>query len=101
MNKRTDYGAKADGWFTALDDSIAPLAADLRSLIRKAAPDATECIKWGTPNYEKKWTHLFGSCGERICGTPVWTSWDESQGSRWVARRQRQSHATRKNPIEE
>ena len=53
MNKRTDYGAKADGWFTALDDSIAPLAADLRSLIRKAVPDATECIKWGTPNYEK------------------------------------------------
>ena len=53
MNKRTDYGDKADGWFAALDESIGPLAADLRSLIRKAVPDATECIKWGTPNYEK------------------------------------------------
>ena len=53
MNKRTDYGDKADGWFAALDESIAPLATDLRSLIRKAVPDATECIKWGTPNYEK------------------------------------------------
>ena len=53
MNKRDDYGNNADGWFAALDDSIAVVAVDLRSLIRKAAPDATECIKWGTPNYEK------------------------------------------------
>ena len=53
MNKRADSGEKADGWFTALDDSIAPVAADLRSLVRKTVPDATECIKWGTPNYEK------------------------------------------------
>ncbi len=53
MKQRADYGDKADGWFAGLDDSIAPLAADLRSLIRKAVPDATECIKWGTPNYEK------------------------------------------------
>ncbi len=53
MKKRVDYGDEADGWFAALDDSIAPLAADLRALVRKAVPDATECIKWGTPNYEK------------------------------------------------
>ena len=53
MNKRSDYGDKADEWFAALDESIAPLATDLRSLIRKVVPDATECIKWGTPNYEK------------------------------------------------
>ena len=53
MNKRADFGDKANGWFADLDDSIAPVAADLRSLIRKAVPDATECIKWGTPNYEK------------------------------------------------
>tara|TARA_Y100000758_G_scaffold167317_1_gene118818 strand:+ start:1116 stop:1481 length:366 start_codon:yes stop_codon:yes gene_type:complete len=53
LNERGDYGDKADGWFAALDDSIAPVAADLRSLVRKAVPDATECIKWGTPNYEK------------------------------------------------
>ena len=53
MNKRSDYGAKAEEGFAALDVSIAPLATDLRSLIRKAVPDATECIKWGTPNYEK------------------------------------------------
>ena len=53
MNNRSDFGDKADGWFAALDESIAPLATDLRLLIRKAVPDATECIKWGTPNYEK------------------------------------------------
>ena len=53
MNKRSDYGDKADEWFAALDESIAPLATDLRALIRKVVPDATECIKWGTPNYEK------------------------------------------------
>ena len=53
MNKRADYGNNADGWFAALDDSIAPVAKELRSLIQKAVPDATECIKWGMPNYEK------------------------------------------------
>ena len=53
MDKRTDYGEKADGWFADLDDSIAPLAADLRSLILEAIPDAAESIKWGTPNYDK------------------------------------------------
>ena len=52
MNKRADYGNNADGWFAALDDSIAPVAEDLRALIRRAVPNATECIKWGTPNYE-------------------------------------------------
>ncbi len=53
MHKHADYGNKADGWFAALDDSIAPVVADLRSLIRKAVPNATESIKWGIPNYEK------------------------------------------------
>lgn len=53
MDKRADYGEKADGWFEALDESIAPLAAALRSLILETVPDATETIKWGTPNYER------------------------------------------------
>ena len=53
MNKRSDYGDKADGWFASLDDSIAPVATELRSLIQKVVPEATECIKWGMPNYEK------------------------------------------------
>jgi len=53
MDRRADYGDKADGWFAALDDDIAPLAAALRSLVREAAPHATETIKWGMPNYEE------------------------------------------------
>ena len=53
MEKRADYGDKADGWFAALDDSIASLGTALRSLIVDAVPDATESIKWGVPNYEK------------------------------------------------
>lgn len=53
MEQRADYGNKAAGWFAALDGSIAPLAEDLRALIQKTVPEATECIKWGTPNYEK------------------------------------------------
>ena len=53
MEKRADYGDKADRWFASLDDSIASLGTALRSLIVDAVPDATESIKWGVPNYEK------------------------------------------------
>ena len=54
MSKRADYGKNADEWFNSLDDTIATLAAELRSLIQEAVPDATECIKWGTPVYVKR-----------------------------------------------
>jgi hypothetical protein len=52
MKPRKDYGAAADDFFDALDGTIAPLARDLRALIRKALPTATESIKWGMPVYE-------------------------------------------------
>ena len=53
MNKRSDYGNKADDWFADLDEGIAPIAVELRTLIQKAVPDATESIKWGMPNYDQ------------------------------------------------
>jgi len=53
MNKRTDYGSDADEWFASIDEPIASIAEELRSMILKAVPGANECIKWGTPVYEK------------------------------------------------
>ena len=47
MEKHADYGDKADGWFAALDDSIAPLGAVLPALIFDTVPGATESIKSG------------------------------------------------------
>ena len=65
MTSRADYGKNADEWFASLDDTIAPFAMELRSIIQKAVPDAAECIKWGTPIYEKSGT---------ICSTLTRTS---------------------------
>ena len=53
MNSRADYGNSADAWFASLDDTIASVGAQVRSLILKSVPGMTECIKWGMPNYEK------------------------------------------------
>jgi hypothetical protein len=50
--KRSDYGSDADEWFASIDDSIASIAEELRSMILKAVPGANESIKWGTPVYE-------------------------------------------------
>src|SRR5262245_60264751 len=52
MKARPDYGAAADEFFASLDSAIAPLARALRTLIRKAIPEAAESIKWGIPVYE-------------------------------------------------
>jgi hypothetical protein len=45
MERRADYGNPADDWFADLDQALVPLAAELRSLIRKAVPAASEAIK--------------------------------------------------------
>ena len=52
MEKRNDYGDTADGFFDSLNDIVAPLAQELRAVIRNAIPKASESIKWGMPVYE-------------------------------------------------
>ena len=52
MKRRQDYGDDADAFFQTLNRRIAPLARELRSIIRKAVPKASEAIKWGMPVYE-------------------------------------------------
>tara|TARA_B100000686_G_scaffold272582_1_gene289777 strand:+ start:451 stop:837 length:387 start_codon:yes stop_codon:yes gene_type:complete len=53
VKSREDYGDSAEQWFAALEEPLASLAAELRTLIQKAAPTASECIKWGVPVYEQ------------------------------------------------
>lgn len=52
MKERTDYGQKADDFFNSIPKSLKPLARELRSLVLKAVPGASEVIKWGMPVYE-------------------------------------------------
>ena len=52
MKPRSDFGAKADKYFSSLNDSNAALARALRALVRRAIPNASESIKWGSPVYE-------------------------------------------------
>ncbi len=52
MIRRGDYGRPADPFFESLDDRLAPLARELRAVIRRAVPEASESIKWGMPVYE-------------------------------------------------
>ena len=53
VSQRADYGKNANECFAAHDDLIADLAAELRSLIQRAVPAASESIKWGMPVYEQ------------------------------------------------
>lgn len=64
MKRRADYGSPADAFFDALDETLAPLARELRSLILRAVPDATEAIKWGMPVYEKNGPFCAIRCGK-------------------------------------
>ena len=52
MKRREDYGSKADTFFDSLNDAIASPTRELRGIIRKAVPNASESIKWGAPVYE-------------------------------------------------
>ncbi len=53
MKSRADYGTAADAFFDSLEDAVAPLARELRSIIRRALPHTSESIKWGMPVYEQ------------------------------------------------
>ena len=53
MKRREDYGNKTDTFFDSLNEPIAALAQELRGIIRKAVPHASESIKWGMPVYEE------------------------------------------------
>lgn len=52
MKTRQDYGDDADAFFHSLNRHVAPLARELRGIIRKAVPKASETIKWRMPVYE-------------------------------------------------
>lgn len=52
MKRRDDYATDADKFFDSMSEPAASLARELRGLIRRAAPKATESIKWGMPVYE-------------------------------------------------
>jgi hypothetical protein len=54
MNKRADYGRKADRYFDSLNERVGPPARELRALIFKSAPKVSETIKWGMPVYEQR-----------------------------------------------
>ena len=62
MKLRTDYGKNADEWFSSLDESLIPIASELRILINSAVPKVVESIRWGVPTYEKKWVSLCLTC---------------------------------------
>jgi hypothetical protein len=52
MRARADLGASADGYFQKLAPGLKEAAMQLRSIVRAAAPEAKESIKWGMPVYE-------------------------------------------------
>ena len=43
MERREDYGNKADAFFDSLSESVAPLARELRRIIRKAIHQTDRC----------------------------------------------------------
>ena len=53
MKGRADYGSAADTFFDSLAEAVAPLARELRGIILRALPHASESLKWGMPVYEQ------------------------------------------------
>lgn len=53
MKRRADFGTAPDAFFDSLGGDIAMLARDLRDVIRRGVPHASESIKWGMPVYEQ------------------------------------------------
>lgn len=51
---RPDLGAPADGYFAKIPAPLKAVAAQLRRIVRSAAPAASEAIKWGTPVFEHR-----------------------------------------------
>jgi hypothetical protein len=50
--KRADYGAAVDGYVAKLPSPQKEIAQAVRRVIREAAPEASEAVKWGQPTYE-------------------------------------------------
>jgi hypothetical protein len=48
---RADLGKPVDGFFAKVKEPLRAIAAELRSMIERAAPDARASIKWGMPFY--------------------------------------------------
>ena len=51
MPAAPDQTARFDLFFDQLDPRIRPAGAALRDLVRGAAPDAQETVKWGFPTW--------------------------------------------------
>ena len=51
MPSPTDQAAKFEKFFQGLDPRLRPAAVALRDLVRDAAPDAQETVKWGFPTW--------------------------------------------------
>ncbi len=51
--RRDDYGAPADVWFAKQQGPAGELARKLRAIVKDAAPDAVEALKWGFPFYTR------------------------------------------------
>jgi hypothetical protein len=51
--RRTDYGKDASAYFEQLAPPVRALADELRRIVRTAAPDAREALKWGMPVYSR------------------------------------------------
>lgn len=49
--RRADLGETADAYYAAIPAPFRSLAARIRKIVRGAAPDASEAIKWGMPVY--------------------------------------------------
>ena len=54
MQKQARSVSSVDSFLKSLDKPVAVLAKELRKVIRKALPDATEAIKWGMPVFERQ-----------------------------------------------
>lgn len=51
--QRADFGASADPYYKKIAPAeLNAAGAKLRTIVKKAAPRATEAIKWGMPMYE-------------------------------------------------
>jgi len=50
--RRADYGMQIDGYVAKLPSPRREIAQALRGIIREAAPEVSEAIKWGQPTYE-------------------------------------------------
>ena len=65
-----------DGYIGALHPARAPVATRLREIVRAAAPEARESIKWGQPVYESNGPFV------ALKAFPRWVTLSEALGDR-------------------